>query len=123
MRTALLVFIGGGLGSMARYFLGSWISKIYVHPFPLGTLTVNITACFLVGILAGLAGQRTSDSIVPPLLIIGFCGGFSTFSSFTIESARLASGNMSGLALVYIALSLIGCLAATFLGLWIAGRA
>lgn len=123
MKTALMIFVGGGLGSVARYFLGSWISKIYVNPFPFGTLTVNIVACFLAGLLAGFAVHRTSQSFINTFLVIGFCGGFSTFSSFTLESAKLAGNSLTGLAGLYIVLSVFVCLSATFLGLWIASRA
>jgi CrcB protein len=127
MKTTLLIFIGGGLGSVARYFLGNWMPKMRIHPdlqdvvFPLGTLTVNLVACLLVGLLAGLGGQR--DPAARALLIIGFCGGFSTFSSFTLELTGLTDASTYGLAVLYIALSLFGCLGATFLGLWLAGRA
>jgi CrcB protein len=120
MKTILSIFIGGGLGSVARYLLGTWINRMYQSTFPLGTLTVNVVACFLVGLLAGLIGQSAKDDTVRSLLMIGFCGGFSTFSAFTLDSARLVDAGMPAQMGLYVLLSLIGCLAATFAGVWMA---
>jgi len=123
MKTILLIFLGGGLGSVSRYALGAWITKLVQNPFPAGTLIVNLTACLLVGLLAGVAGPGSVATSSRAFLVIGFCGGFSTFSTFTSESAQLVAGQLTGSAVIYIVVSLIGCLGATFLGLWLAGRA
>ena len=120
MRTALLIFLGGGLGSVARYFLGQLISRYSYSQFPLGTLVVNITACLLVGLLAGLIDHKAAARA---FLIIGFCGGFSTFSTFTIETINLIRGNFTGYVVLYVLGSLVCCIGATFVGLWIAARA
>lgn len=122
MRIALLIFVGGGVGSVVRYFLGTWITRIYQHAFPLGTLVVNLLACLMVGLLAGVV-QRDVDSPMRSILIIGFCGGFSTFSTFTSESTNLVSNGLGMQAVAYIVLSVAGCLAATFFGVWLAGKA
>jgi CrcB protein len=120
MRTAVLIFVGGGLGSLARYFLGQVISKYSYTQFPLGTLIVNIVACLLVGLLAGLIDHKAAARA---FLIIGFCGGFSTFSTFTVETMDLIRGNFMGHVVLYILASLVCCMGATFVGLWIASRA
>jgi CrcB protein len=120
MNTILLIFVGGGLGSVARYLLGSWITRIYPHAFPLGTLTVNIVACFLVGVLAGLVGQSSKEEFFRSALIVGFCGGFSTFSAFTLESAKLFNSGLPGQMGLYIIASLLACVASTFVGVWLA---
>jgi fluoride exporter len=119
MKTILLIFVGGGLGSVARYLIGSWITRIYPHPLPLGTLTVNIAACFLVGVFAGLAGQSNKDEFIRSAMIVGFCGGFSTFSAFTLDSAKLFNSGLPAQMVLYVMLSLVACTAATFLGVWL----
>lgn len=119
MKTILAIFIGGGLGSVTRYLLGNWVSRLFTNPFPFGTLTVNLTACFLAGLLAGFVSK---DDAMKSFLVIGFCGGFSTFSAFTLDSAKLFNSGLPGQMLLYIALSLIGCVAATFVGAWMGSR-
>jgi CrcB protein len=122
LKTILFIFVGGGIGSVCRYFLGGWISRLYPYPFPLGTLTVNILACFIAGLTAGWLGPAVKDSATRLFLITGFCGGFSTFSAFTLESAGLLNDNLNGQMAGYIAISLGLCIGATFLGLWLATK-
>jgi fluoride exporter len=119
MRTVLLIFLGGGLGSVARYALGQLVSKYSHSQFPVGTLVVNIAACLIVGLLAGLIDQKAAARA---LLIVGFCGGFSTFSTFSVETIDLIRGGFIGYVVFYILGSLVCCIGATFLGLWIAAR-
>jgi len=118
MKSLLLVFIGGGLGSTVRYLMGKWINTW--HQFPLNTLTINIIACFLLGFIVGLADHRQVISPFTRLFwAVGFCGGFSTFSTFSFETLKLIQNGLSGTMLLYIALSLLLCLAATFGGLYL----
>lgn len=91
------------------------------NPFPVGTLVVNIAACLILGFLTGLADQR--QMIGPQMRLfwtVGFCGGFSTFSAFSQESYRLMQSGMTTAMLLYILLSVLLCLAATFAGMWAA---
>ena len=116
----LIIFLGGGLGSMARYGLGKWISSLHLHQFPLGTLAVNITACFILGILVGWGEHRQLiSSATREFWTIGFCGGFSTFSTFSIETLYLLQGGGTFPAFLYIALSLVLCLAAVWAGIYL----
>jgi len=87
----LLVGIGGFLGAASRYAVGGWVHKWLDSPwFPYGTLTVNILGCFLIGVLAGFAETRQFLTAEMRLLtMVGFLGGFTTFSTFGYESVSL----------------------------------
>lgn len=90
MRILLIIGAGGFLGSAARYMAQQAISKVWPVIFPLGTFTVNIVGCFLVGVIYALAERSTA--ITPEwrfFLATGFCGGFTTFSTFSYEAYNL----------------------------------
>jgi fluoride exporter len=110
MNKFVLVFLGGGLGSVARYWLGLKIQTFSNNNFPLGTFTVNIIASFVLGFIVGLALLKQGNFESQRLLIgVGFCGGLSTFSAFTMESASLLKSGSITLALVYMFTSIIVC--------------
>ena len=120
MKNILIVFGGGGVGSVVRYLLGRWVSgHNAVWPFPLGTFVVNITACLILGAFVGLADEKQMLSpSVKLLLTVGFCGGFSTFSTFSVETLNLLQKGQFIVASAYILTSVFICLAATFAGVW-----
>lgn len=114
-----MVFIGGGLGSIVRYSLSRWISALHNHHFPYGTLIVNIIACFLLGLIIGLADHRQLFTPSARLFwTAGFCGGFSTFSTFSHETISLIQGGFNISMIVYVTFSLIFCVLAVYLGLF-----
>ena len=106
MKTIFYVFIGGGFGSVLRFLISNYTQKLCnIKDFPLGTFTVNILGCFLIGIAS--AYFLKVDNYLKFLLIAGFCGGFTTFSTFSLENYSLwQEGNYAILAL-YIGLSLV----------------
>ena len=112
----LLVFLGGGLGSGVRYGISLIISRLSIH-FPLATLLSNVTACFLIGVLTAAATKDNLTDAQRLLLATGFCGGFSTFSTFSNETLQLAQNGQLFSAFGNILLSLTLCLTATFIGL------
>lgn len=90
IKNLLLVGLGGGVGSVLRYLCQKWINESYQNIFPLGTFLVNISGCFLIGVLYAL-GER-SNVLSPQirlLLITGLCGGYTTFSTFAFENFNL----------------------------------
>ena len=119
MRSILLIFFGGGLGSVVRYLLGKCINTWHSYQFPLGTLVVNIAACFILGFIIGLADHRQLISPSTRLFwVVGFCGGFSTFSTFSNETLTLIQTGLTASSLLYIGLSILLCLVATYSGIY-----
>lgn len=114
----LLVFLGGGLGSLCRYGLSLWLKPHTIHlaGLPIHTLAANLCGCLLIGILLGHFAKHP-DSQLPLLMVTGFCGGFTTFSTFSSECVAMLRNGQTGLALAYIAISLMLCLAATAAGI------
>jgi CrcB protein len=82
----LLIAAGGGLGSLARYLAGAAIMSRFGSRFPLGTMVINVTGSFLIGLLMTLFTERQPHPYWRPLLVVGFLGGYTTFSSFEWES-------------------------------------
>jgi len=119
IRSLIMVFVGGGLGSVVRFSLGRWINSLHTHHFPWGTLLANILACFILGLVIGLADHRQLFSPNTRLFwTVGFCGGFSTFSTFSHETIYLIQGGFSITSLIYMIFSLLFCVAAVYGGLF-----
>ncbi|NJL82484.1 MAG: fluoride efflux transporter CrcB [Chloroflexaceae bacterium] len=117
MRQFLVVFLGGGLGSTSRYFLGKYISDRFPSSLPLGTLTVNVCGCFVLGLILAIAEKQRWNPHWILLWGVGFCGGFTTFSTFAWENYRfLRNSNYENISL-YILLSLGAGLLAVALGI------
>ena len=115
--TLLLIALGGAAGSVLRYLLGGRAQHFAPHGFPLGTLFVNVVGCFLVGILIRQFMNIQTHNYLRALLVVGFCGGFTTFSTFSMETVGLIEGGEYSSAIGYIALSITLCLTATFAGM------
>jgi len=108
-----LVFIGGGLGSLARYGTGFITKKIFDMNFPYGTFISNLISCFILGALVEWLALRASHQEPYRLLIaVGFCGGFSTFSSFTLETFEMVRTGNYVTAAFYILISIFICMLA-----------
>jgi CrcB protein len=121
MLAYLWVAIGGALGSMARYGLGNIVSEKYGASFPWGTLVINVTGSFIIGILGALTvaeGRMTTQSrvLTTQLLITGVCGGYTTFSSFSLQTLKLLQDKQWLYAGGNIVLSVVLCMIAVWLG-------
>lgn len=121
VKSILLVGLGGGLGSIFRYLTAVFSEKYLQILFPLGTFFVNIIGCFLIGLLMGFLGQNvTENQNVKLLFISGFCGGYTTFSTFAYENIAMLQNNNYRGALFYIALSVVSGVFAVWLGIKVA---
>ena len=110
------IAVGGAAGSMLRYLAGGVVQKSVGASFPTGTLFVNVIGCFLIGALTQQFMNLEPSPALRAGLITGFCGGFTTFSAFSIETVGLIQGGEYGKAAAYTALSLTLSIAATFTG-------
>jgi len=119
-RIFLLVGIGGFIGSVLRYYSSQLFARYFSTALPLGTFTVNIAGCLLIGIIYGLSER---SNILSPewrvFLAAGFCGGFTTFSTFSYESINLIRDGEFFILSLYVAASVILGFAATYLGMTI----
>jgi fluoride exporter len=113
----VLVFVGGGLGSLCRYGLAALVQSRANGTFPVGTLVVNILGCIVIGVVARQVTTMQSDVMVRAALITGFCGGFTTFSAFSYETVALIGSGEWGKAALYVGASVAACLAGTAIGI------
>ena len=120
LKNLLLVGLGGGLGSMVRFLCQKYVYEWHPHHFPFGTFIVNIAGCFLIGIFYALADRE--QWLSPQwrvLLTTGFCGGFTTFSSFAFENISLLKHGEIGYLLLYTLGSVVLGIAACWAGIWL----
>ncbi|MGU3413423.1 fluoride efflux transporter CrcB [Enterobacteriaceae bacterium C23F] len=119
LQILIAVFIGGGTGSVMRWLLGMRLNPMH-HAIPIGTLTANLLGAFIIG--AGLAWFNRMTDIDPMwklLITTGFCGGLTTFSTFSAEVVFLLQDGRFGWALMNVAINLLGSFAMTAAAMWI----
>ena len=112
-----VVGLAGALGALARYVIGRSIAERFGSQFPLGTLLINVTGAFLIGLLLAFAGRNFISAIVQTISATGFLGGYTTFSTMTWEGVQLARGGSTRTSLLYFGSNLIPGLLAAALGL------
>jgi fluoride exporter len=118
------IAVGSAIGGMSRYVIGGLVQRLLDTTFPAGTLLINVTGSFLLGAILRYGVE--TPTLTPELrafLTVGFCGGYTTFSSFSYEALALLEDGEWGRAGSYIGLSLLLSLAATFLGFALARQA
>lgn len=122
MLNCLVVALGGGIGACLRYLIGL-IPLKEPFVFPVKTLVINLLGCFVIGLVASLAVKNSSLSSKLVLFIkTGFCGGFTTFSTFALETETLIKTGQSELAILYVALSVVAGVGLAFAGQVIVGK-
>ncbi len=119
MMTYLVVGLGGAIGSMTRHWLSGVIAASAGEAFPWGTVTVNVTGCFLIGVVATLTapdGQLVASATVRQFMMVGILGGYTTFSAFSLQTVTLMQAGQWLAAGANIGASVVLCLMATWLG-------
>ena len=117
--TVLYIVGGGALGSLARFFLSEGIAALFGAQFPWGTLIVNVSGSFVIGCAAGggsSAGRWIDTAFTRQFVMAGLCGGYTTFSAFSLQTVNLLQAGETGRASLYIAASVALCLLATVAG-------
>ena len=120
-----LIFIGlaGGAGTLLRYWVAEWTARRFAATFPSGTLVVNLVGCFLAGLLFYLMFDRSLvNPTVRTVVLIGLLGGFTTFSSYGLQTFTLLRDGQMGLALLNVGISNVAGLLLVWLGYSIASR-
>ena len=118
IKNILFVALGGGAGSVLRFLCQKCVAGFSALSFPLGTFIVNIVGCFLIGVFFSLATKNTEFNTEWQLLLMtGLCGGFTTFSAFTLDGMSLLKQDKTGLFLLYIGASVLLGLLATWMGI------
>jgi CrcB protein len=119
VKTYLWIAFGGALGSVARYALSSFIAHRIGEVFPWGTLVVNVSGCFVIGFFAALTGPDGRVMVSPDIrqfVTVGICGGYTTFSSFSLQTLNLLREGDVARGGGNIALSVVACMAGVWLG-------
>lgn len=117
----LLVALGGALGSVARFWLGGAVGRLAGIGFPWGTILINVLGSFLIGVFAAWTAGRGHAEAQRAFLMAGLCGGFTTFSAFSLQTVELIQDGRAASAAGNVAISVLVCCGAAALGL-AAGR-
>jgi CrcB protein len=120
MPNLLLVMIGGAVGAGLRYEAGRLALRALGPAFPWGTLIVNLSGGLLIGLLAGAMGEGAAQRPLWMLLAVGVLGGFTTFSAFSLDLFAMIEHGQAGVALAYVAASVLGSLLLLMAGYWLA---
>ena len=121
----LAVAVGSALGGLARYGLGEWVAREWGTAFPTGTLIINVLGSFVIALFGALTlpgGPLPESLTVRVFVMVGICGGFTTFSSFSLQTMVLLQSGDTARAALYVAGSVLLCVGAAFLGWWLATR-
>ena len=110
MKVLLAIFIGGGFGSVSRYGISILGTKLFDTKFPVGTLLANLLSCIVLGFLVVVFQDKVNAEELKALLILGFCGGFSTFSTFSLETLNLMKAGQYWIAALNVLISILACL-------------
>jgi len=119
IKQLLLVGLGGGIGSIFRYLTSLLTAKYYANSFPLATFITNVLGCFVIGLLIGYFSNSNTDNSLKLLFITGFCGGYTTFSTFAAENITLLQNQNYVTLIAYTLASVLVGFLAVGLGLMI----
>lgn len=124
IQTYLAVMAGGAFGTGLRMFVSNWMANHYGETFPWGTFAVNVAGCFVIGFFSGLTGPDgviLTSPVTRQVVMVGILGGFTTFSSFSLQTIALLAEREWLYAFANVSLSVLLCLLGTWGGLILAG--
>lgn len=116
-KTILLIGTGGFAGSVLRYLMTKYLSVLLPTSFPIGTFVVNLLGCFLIGVVMGLSFESLISTRMRLMLATGFCGGFTTFSTYSLEIFELGQKGDANIGILYLFASIIFGLLCIWIGL------
>jgi fluoride exporter len=124
LSTYLAVALGGALGSLGRFWLGNQVAALTGPAFPWGTLLINVIGSFVIAYFGSLTAASGRIAVPPDIrvfVMVGICGGFTTFSSFSLQTVELLRAGAPGRAAAYVIASAVLCLVFCAAGFWAAG--
>tara|TARA_Y100001949_G_C15889382_1_gene287429 strand:+ start:101 stop:472 length:372 start_codon:yes stop_codon:yes gene_type:complete len=121
MKEVLFVAIGGALGSVSRYLTGVFLAQQLTSTYPYATLSVNLAGSLLIGLLSGFF-VKSGSPITQFMLITGFCGGFTTFSTFSLDGVKLLQAGEYIPFISYAGISFIGGISLCIAGFWLSDK-
>ena len=117
MSVVLGVLVGGAMGSLSRYGLDAWIEQHTVSDFPWATSAINVSGCLVVGfVIAAVVDRHDTPTWLRAALVVGFCGGYTTFSTFAQETVDLLEARLSALAVANVSASVVLGIVAVLVG-------
>ncbi|WP_152391757.1 fluoride efflux transporter CrcB [Paenibacillus guangzhouensis] len=102
-----IIGVGGVLGSISRFMLGTWVTSRTSSSYPFGTFVINVSGSFILGCLAAFHGQHEISEMLYAFFGIGFCGAYTTFSTFGVETIRLLERKRTAQAIIYVISSVV----------------
>lgn len=117
----MMTALAGGFGGAMRFLVDTWVARINRLSVPFGTIVINVTACLFLGILNGFVAGRTGFDSLTAIIGVGIMGGYSTFSTASVEGARLLRAKHYTSAAIHSGGMLVVSLLAAYLGLWLGG--
>jgi CrcB protein len=117
MSVVLGVLLGGAIGALSRYGLDAWIERNTVSDFPWATFVVNVSGCLIVGfVIAAVVDRHHAPAWLRAALVVGFCGGFTTFSTFAQETVDLLEARLTTVAIVTVSANVVVGIVAVLVG-------
>lgn len=118
-KSILLIGLGGGMGSIFRFLVSHFTRKYWSSGFPMATFLVNVSGCLLIGLIIGLLLKSNTSNDLKMLFVVGFCGGYTTFSAFALENFQLIQAEKYMVSIFYMSGSILLGIVSVWLGIFL----